>query len=116
MLNPRIIVFLIGTSLALGLMACGGSSGTPPTITVQPQDQTVGVGAQATFSVTATGTMTLMYQWSKNGMSIPGATAASYTTPATTLVDDGSKFSVVVSNGSGSVTSNTATLHVVPTP
>ena len=54
----------------------------------------------------------MSYQWRKNGSNIPGATHASYTTPATTAADNGSLFSVVVSNGGGSVVSNNATLTV----
>ena len=85
---------------------------TPPTITTQPQSQTVTVGATATFSVVATGTAPLGYQWSKNGTLISGATSASYTTPATVSGDNGATFSVQVSNSVGSQTSNAATLTV----
>lgn len=85
---------------------------TAPTITQQPSNQTVQVGQTATFSVSATGTATLRYQWRKNGASISGATSASYTTPATTTADNGAVFSCVVSNDYGSVTSNNATLTV----
>jgi hypothetical protein len=88
---------------------------TAPAITGQPANATVGVGATATFTVTATGT-TLAYQWRKNGTNISGATAASYTTPATVIGDSGSTFSVVVSNSLGSVTSSNATLTVTSTP
>jgi Ig-like domain-containing protein len=98
------------------MTACGGMSGTPPNITAQPQNQSIPAGATATFSVTATGTMPLSYQWMENGMSIAGATSASYTTPPTTLADNNSRFAVVVSNNSGSVTSNTATLSVLAVP
>ena len=52
------------------------------------------------------------YQWRKNGVNITGATSSSYTTPATVAADNGSLFSVVVSNSGGSVTSNNATLTV----
>jgi hypothetical protein len=58
----------------------------------------------------------LSYQWRKNGANITGATSASYTTPATTASDNGSLFSVVVSNSAGSVTSNNATLTVKTPP
>ena len=68
----------------------------------------------ATFSVTATGTAPLSYQWQKNKANISGATAASYTTPATTSGDNGAKFDVVVSNSTGSMTSGTAMLTVNP--
>ncbi len=83
-----------------------------PTITTQPQSQTVTVGATATFTVVASGTAPLSYQWSKGGAAIAGATNASYTTPATVSGDSGSTFSVKVSNVAGSITSNTATLTV----
>jgi hypothetical protein len=83
-----------------------------PTITAQPLNQTVNAGQTATFSVTATGTAPLSYQWQKNTANIGGATAASYTTPATVTTDNGAKFDVVVSNAVGSQTSSTATLTV----
>jgi len=85
-----------------------------PTITVQPVNQTVTVGQTATFTVVATGTAPLGYQWQKDGANISGATSASYTTPATTSGDNGSTFAVAVSNSTGSITSNTATLTVNP--
>jgi Ig-like domain-containing protein len=69
-------------------------------------------GETAKFTVRATGTAPLRYQWRKNGVNITGATSASYTTPPTTAADNGSLFSVVVSNSGGSVTSNNATLTV----
>jgi hypothetical protein len=83
-----------------------------PTITTPPANQTVPVGQTATFSVTSTGTAPLTYQWQKNSANISGATAASYTTPATVAGDSGAKFDVVVSNTVGSQTSTVATLTV----
>ncbi len=88
----------------------------PPSITTQPADKTVNVGETARFKVTATGAPPLNYQWRKNGADIPGATNSSYTTPATVAADNGSLFSVVVSNSGGSVTSNDATLTVRTPP
>jgi hypothetical protein len=85
---------------------------TPPTITTQPANKTVTVGRTAKFTVTATGSTPLSYQWRKNGVNIAAATKSSYTTPPTTAADNGSLFSVVVSNSAGSVTSNNATLTV----
>src|SRR5258707_742281 len=87
-----------------------------PTITTQPGSQTVTAGQTTTFAVAAAGTAPLSYQWKKNGVNIAGATAASYTTPATTTSDNGSSFSVVVTNSSGTVTSSAATLTVNPAP
>ena len=84
----------------------------PPTITGQPASKTVAAGQTATFSVTAVGTGTLTYQWKKGGTAIGGANSSSYTTPATASGDNGSQFTVTVTNGVGSATSNAATLTV----
>ena len=116
-------VTLYGASISGGY---GGSTGTTtltvtvnppataPSITSQPANQTVTAGQTATFSVTATGTAPLTYQWKKNGVNITGATSSSYTTPATTTTDSGSTFAVVVTNSGGSATSNNASLTVNP--
>jgi len=110
-------------TLAAFLLLMGGCAstssnsdpgGSAPRITVQPANATVSVGQMATFSVTAAGTAPLSYQWQKNKANISGATAASYTTPATTSGDNGAKFDVVVSNSAGSMTSGTAMLTVNP--
>jgi len=88
------------------------TTGSAPTITTQPANQTVTVGQTATFTVVATGTGTLTYRWSKNGSAIADATAPSYTTPNTAASDSGASFTVVVSNAFGYLTSNAATLTV----
>jgi len=85
-----------------------------PSITTQPVGQTVTVGQSATFSVVATGTAPLTYQWQRNSANISGATSANYTTPATVSGDNGSTFQVIVTNSVTSVTSNPATLTVNP--
>jgi hypothetical protein len=111
------ISFALAAQLSL-LAGCGGGggSGSPaavaPAITAQPTDQRVVVGQTATFSVTANGTAPLNYQWQKGTTPIAGATASSYTTPATSLPDDGSTFQVVISNSVSSVTSSSAMLTV----
>ncbi len=87
-----------------------------PTISTQPVNQTVTAGQTATFSVVASGTAPLSYQWQKNGANIAGATSSSYTTPATTTSDSGSTLRVVVTNTAGSATSNAATLTVNAAP
>ena len=87
-----------------------------PAITAQPTAQTVTVGQTASFSVTASGTAPLTYQWKKNGTDISGATSSSYTTPVTTSADNAAAFTVVVSNSVGSVTSSSATLTVQVSP
>lgn len=102
------------------LVACGGGGGgnppppVAPTISTQPVNQTVLAGATATFSVTAAGTAPLTYQWKRGGTAISGATAASYTTPATVAGDNGASFTVTVTNAAGTITSSAATLTVTP--
>ncbi len=66
-----------------------GSSAVAPSVTTQPASQSVSAGQAASFSVAATGTAPLGYQWKKNGTAISGATASNYTTPATTSSDNG---------------------------
>ncbi|MEP6742850.1 MAG: immunoglobulin domain-containing protein [bacterium] len=84
----------------------------PPTITMQPADQTVTEGQPATFNVSANGTALLSYQWQRNSVDVAGATASGYTISTTTLADNGARFRCVVTNGFGSVTSNEAMLTV----
>ena len=104
--------------LAIGIVTAGCSgtvastSAVMPSISTQPTNQMVTPGQAATFSVVATGAAPLSYQWQKNATAISGATAAVYTTPATTSADNGAQFVVVVSDPAGSVTSSAATLTV----
>lgn len=82
-------------------------------ITTQPANQTVLAGQTATFTVVATGAGTLTYQWLLGGVAIPGATSASYTTPATVLADNGGSFTVQVADATtASITSTPAILTV----
>lgn len=90
--------------------------GSSPSITSPPSNQTVVAGAQATFSIAAAGTPPLSYRWQRNNADIPGATLASYTTPATTPQDSGSSFRCIVSNARGSVTSTSALLTILLPP
>lgn len=84
-----------------------------PSISVHPANQTVSVGGSATFTVQASGTPPLSFQWQRNGFDIPGATASSFTVQSAQLSDDGALFRCVVSNAFGSATSNDARLTVV---
>jgi len=80
-----------------------------PQVTGQPTAATRGLGGAVTFSVTATGSPTLTYQWRKNGYDIDGATETSYTLNPVHESDAGS-YDVVVTNGCGSDTSTPAVL------
>ncbi len=102
-------------SLILGTVGCGGSGSdpsSPPTIATQPANQTVTTGQAAVFGVQAGGSPPFTYTWQKNGVAISGASSSSYTTPASTISDNGSKFEVQITNSAGSVTSNPASLAV----
>ena len=87
--------------------SCGGEA---PSITVQPVSITKTVGELATFSVTATGTPTLHYQWKKDGSNV-GTDSNSYSISSVDMSNAGS-YNVTVTNGYGSVTSSLVTLTV----
>jgi len=89
-------------------------SATAPSITTQPANASTTAGGTVTFTVAASGTAPITYQWQKNGTAISGATDSSYTTPAVQAADDGAIFTVVVTNSAGSVTSSGAKLSVSP--
>jgi glucose/arabinose dehydrogenase len=100
----------------------GGTSGSvyrvsyaasgAPTITNHPASQTVSAGSPVSFSVAASGTPPLSYQWQRNGLDIPGGTGSTYTIAFAQSIDDGARFRAVVSNTAGSATSNEAVLTV----
>jgi len=83
----------------------------PPTIITQPQTLAATLGSNATFTVTATGDPTLLYQWRFGGVNLAGATAATLTLTNLQPAQVG-LYSVVVSNPFGSATSSNATLTV----
>jgi endonuclease G, mitochondrial len=85
-----------------------------PSIAFQPQNQTTVAGSNVTFSVTASGTAPLGYQWKFNNGAIAGATNATLLLSSVTTNQAG-LYSVVVSNSAGSVTSSNALLSVYPT-
>jgi Bacterial Ig-like domain (group 2) len=112
---------LLALALAFSASGCGSSYDSNmgnklPQINAEPESTAVTVGKTATFSVSATGSAALTYQWQKNMANISGANSASYTTPATVNADNGATFDVIVSDPSGSTTSTTATLTVNPAP
>jgi hypothetical protein len=85
--------------------------GTPPAIAFQPASQAVVAGNPATFSVTATGTAPLAYQWKFNGTNLANASSSSYTISNAQPTNSGS-YSVLVTNLAGSATSSNAMLTV----
>lgn len=101
----------VGTATSAAAALAVSVPSAAPAITTSPASQSVVVGASVAFSVTASGTAPLGYQWQKNGGVISGATSAGYTIPSAQLADAGS-FSVIVSNAAGSATSAAAALTV----
>ncbi len=83
----------------------------PPTITSQPLSRTNDAGTVATFTVTATGTEPLSYQWRFNGINLPGDTSASLVLSCVQPAQAGS-YTVVVTNAWGAVTSAPVSLTV----
>ena len=83
----------------------------PPTITAQPQNQTVGAGGVAAFGVTAEGTAPIFYQWLFNGAALAGQTNSVLTFNAAT--SNAGSYQVVVSNLYASATSSVAKLTVM---
>ena len=83
----------------------------PPAITTQPKSQTVKAGVNVTFTVVATGTPTLAYQWTFDGTPISGATASTLTLIGVQSAAEGD-YSVTVTNNGGDVTSKAAVLNV----
>ena len=67
----------------------------------------------ASFSVTASGTPLLNYQWTFNTTNIPGATNSSFTISNVVQTNLG-LYAVLVTNAFGSATSSNATLSMYP--
>jgi hypothetical protein len=99
--------------------SCGSITSDPAVLTVNigpsilqhPQSQAVCECESVTFSVVASGTETLYYQWRKDGADIPGATGSTHTIDSLEPDDEGS-YDAVVTNMCGTVTSDAATLAV----
>ena len=105
----------VGNVVSLDAVLTITSTPVAPTITTQPQSQTITVGQTVTFSVAATGTGLLAYQWKKDTTTISGATSSTY---SITNVQSGNagKYSVLVSDSVGKVLSDSAVLTVTAAP
>jgi hypothetical protein len=89
----------------------GGQSYIAPYFTTQPTSLTASVGSNPTFSAIAGGSAPLSYQWRFNGANISGATNASFVRFNVQAAHTGN-YVLVVTNISGAVTSQVATLTV----
>ncbi len=88
---------------------------TGPIMLADPQNKTVGVGTNATLSVSATGTAPLNYQWYFGSNPVTDATNSSLTITSAQPANEGS-YHVTIVNDFGSITSSNATLSVVFPP
>lgn len=95
--------------------ACCGSTSTVPSIATQPTNQTVLIGATTAFTVGATGSPPLSFQWLFNGMKLAGASTAALNLTNVQATQTGD-FSVIVTNLAGSVLSRPAHLKVLVPP
>ena len=86
-----------------------GKGGAPPYVTAPPVSQLASAGGNVTFTVTASGTAPLSYQWQFNGANIVGATNTTYISFDAQLANTGN-YQVIVTNFYGSVTSSIAAL------
>ncbi len=105
-------VYTVEVSNRVGRVTSQGATVTlagAVTITKQPTSVNAVSGGSATFSVVASGTAPLKYQWKQGGVVLSGGTASSYTIPVVSASHTGA-YTVVVSNGLGSVESQSAML------
>jgi hypothetical protein len=100
-----------GSATSSTVLLTVNATATAPTISQQPSSLTVTAGQAAAFSVTATGTAPLTYQWFMNGTMV-GTNSNSYTISQTTIGQSGAQIHVTVTNATGSATSSAATLTV----
>lgn len=123
---------VLAIAMASGLGACGGGGGaatspaSPPVastpappapvsavqLDAQPASLSAAAGDSVGFSVHATGTGPLTYQWFRSGMAIPGATTSALQITAVRYADDASAYTVEVGNAAGTVRSQPAILSL----
>lgn len=119
----RLLVTVNGSNLAIivpaipiGSYTGGGTdSGSPnaeaPTITLAPISAELYVGDSYSLTIEATGTAPIFYQWTKNGVAIPGATSSTYSISSFAEADAGN-YTCLATNSVGQAVSSTAVLSV----
>lgn len=90
--------------------ATGSVSGTI-IITHHPESYVKIEGQQVIFTVIATGSGTLSYQWRKGGVNIPGANSSTLVFASATEANEGD-YDVVITDANGNKASNIGTLTV----
>jgi hypothetical protein len=97
------------TASSVATLTVQGISLISPSIISQPESVTTNAGASVSFSVVATGTAPMAYQWSHNGTNISGGTSSTYSKPNAQMGDAGS-YGVQISNVAGTLGSSNAVL------
>ncbi len=108
-LLPRVVAIAASSAATFAL------TGSVFNLTTQPEAQIARVGEGATFRVSASSDSAIAYQWRKDGVAIPGATASTYIITAVTAANAGS-YDVVLTSGGDTLTSATARLTVDVAP
>ncbi len=116
--NASLLALASGDSVVVAVGARGTilrstATQAAPAIVASPANLTEAAGNNVLFTVTATGTAPLSYQWSVNGRPITGATSDALPLPTITASSAGG-YAVTVANALGSTTSSVATLTVIP--
>lgn len=100
------------TGLRVEMIGTVEVAGEAPRIVAQPVGGTYFAGDTATLSVVADGTPPLAYQWKRNGSNVGGATDPTLSLADLAPAQDGD-YTVVVSNATGSKTSDVAKVTVL---
>src|SRR5208282_1435813 len=106
---------------AMILLPRAGFAASAPSITTQPHSQSVLAGSNAVFTVVASGTAPLVYQWSFNGLNLTnsahiGGAKSARLTVTNVIAGDAGNYRVVVTNHQGRAVSSVATLTVLFPP
>jgi len=104
---------LVSNTFPYTVVVTAASTGTAPSFTTQPQNQTMTAGTGVTFTAAANGSPAPSYQWNFNGTPIAGATSATYSIASVQASNAGS-YTVTATNSAGSVTSAASVLTVNP--
>lgn len=114
--RPGLRAYSLALAALLALPGLADAQSTnDPAITVQPRDGVAAAGETFGFSVQATGTTALAYQWLFNGSTVSGATNSWLTLTNLTSSNAGG-YQVVVTNSAGSVSSTVAQLGLSDAP
>ncbi len=108
----------VGSTTRRGLIRLFGGNGPdpiPPQIVTQPADQDAYAGGSATFSVTASGSGPLIYNWYFGGVNVGDSSTVTFGPPLD-IAHDNTSIYCVITNLYGRVTSSVVTLRVSPPP